>query len=79
MLATPFLVYKEPNSSFKIKTVSILIIWVMVFTACWTMAYLLNFIPVIYNRPWINYIVDFIISTTFWIVLVILLNNNLKR
>jgi len=33
----------------------------------WLNQYLFGLIPVILNRPWINYLINFLISTSFWV------------
>jgi len=45
----------------------------------WLFQFLFGLIPVIWNRPWLNYILNIIIQTVFWVTIGFVVNNNEKK
>jgi hypothetical protein len=56
-------------------------IFIMIFNAgfIWLNQFLLGLIPVILNRPWINYIVNFSLHSGFWSIIIIISNKKKKN
>lgn len=64
MLAVPFSI--SWDKGFKVVIGTIFILGILFLIGLFT-AWVLDFIPVIANRPWINYTLDFIIQFLFWL------------
>lgn len=70
-IAVPIFIIKQTKENIAVIIVSIVATLAALFSLTLFISWILNFIPVIYNRPWINYILDFIIQSLLWIWLLI--------
>ncbi len=68
LLVAPFVAFKN-NEKLYVKIFATLIMGIIVYFICVFVAWVLDFIPIILNRPWINYILDFIIQIILWATL----------
>jgi hypothetical protein len=57
----------------------ILILIIILAGFIWLFQFLFGLIPLIFNRPWINYVLNFSVQTCFWIVFGYVVNRNEKK
>jgi len=76
LIILPIIPFSDKN--FKFSTLfGILLFMILIAALIWLNQYLLGLIPVIFNKPWINYIVNVIIHSSF--LLIIAANSNKKK
>jgi len=74
----PFIPFTEEKFKWNLMLGMIII---MIFTAglIWLSQYLLGLIPVILNKPWINYILNLVLSSTLWIFIGLYIDKKKKE
>ncbi len=73
MILIPIIVFKEKKQNISVIIMSTLTIWTIGFIICIIISWFLNFVPIIYNHLWLNYFIDFLASTIFWICILLLI------
>ena len=68
MIVVSFQSFKNNKQSFFNTSFALIILWFFAYLFCLLIAYLFDFIPVLFSRPWINYIVDFILQSILIII-----------
>lgn len=68
MIIVPIQYLKNNRQPFFTTAFAIIILWFFTYLFCLLIAYLFDFIPVLFSRPWINYIVDFILQSILIII-----------
>lgn len=66
IIAIPLFAFKGSPQPFLILAVSTIVMWAGIILIAIGCAYVLDFIPVLWGRPWINYVLDFFIQSVFW-------------
>ncbi|WP_018341963.1 hypothetical protein [Cytophaga aurantiaca] len=74
--AVPFLIFQKSKHKFGILLVSAILVCGILFGFSIFFAWILNFIPIIFNKPWINYTIDFIIQFILWTIVLISSSKN---
>lgn len=72
----PILIFKQNKSNIPTLIFSLIIVWAILYFISIFIAWVLNFIPVILDRPWINYVLVLLIHSFFWGWVLIKLGNS---
>jgi hypothetical protein len=78
VLMIPFFSVNKETNAFGIIAVFV-IIYIIGGLVCLLISYLMNLIPIILNRPWLNYILDFLIQLILWLILIFGSNKMQKK
>lgn len=72
----PIIIFKQNKNNIPTLIFSLIIVWTILYFVAVFIAWVLNFIPVILDRPWINYILVLLIHGFIWIWLLIKIGNS---
>jgi hypothetical protein len=78
MLLLPIMPFTEKPFNWGM-LIGMLMIAVIIAGIVWFNQYLFSLIPLILNKPWINYILNFIIHTGLWGLIITVSNKNNKK
>jgi|GEM_PF-6805101 len=68
-IALPFILFISDKSKFHKNAIAASIFSIILLSGvAFLISFIFDFIPLILNRPWINYSLDFIIQSTIWIL-----------